>query len=79
MEFRIKYDIGEEVWFLSQNKICKGVVDHVCLKITKFGIEICHYHIKRDDVEVEKYKKTVRTEDYLFKTKQELWNSLTLN
>lgn len=73
MEFRVKYNVGDEVWFISHNTICSGVVDNICLKITSNGIETCHYHIKSDAMN---NGKTVRTEDYICGSREELINKL---
>ena len=74
MIFETKYDIGEEVWFISRNKACKGVVESICIKLTDRGMEVCHYHIESD---ATSKGKTVRTADYMFSTREELINSIT--
>lgn len=73
MIFQTKYDIGEEVWFISRNHACRGVVDNICIKLTDKGMEVCHYHIKSAAME---NGKTVRTEDYIFGSREELVRSI---
>lgn len=73
MEFRIKFNVGNEVWYLSKNRICKANVHHVCLLITDKGIENCHYHI----IDCETGRKTVRTEDYICGSREEMVMTLT--
>lgn len=74
MIFETKYDIGEEVWFISRNKACKGVVESICIKLTDRGMEVCHYHIESDYINKGK---TVRTAEYMFSSREELIRSIT--
>lgn len=73
MEFRIRFNVGDEVWYLSKNRIRKATVHHVCLLITENGIENCHYHI----IDCDTKHNTVRTEDYLCASRDEMLDKLT--
>lgn len=73
MEFRIRYNVGDEVWYLSRNKICCAIVHHICLMIADKGIENCHYHI----IDKNTGRNTVRTEDYLCGSREEMLDKLT--
>ena len=72
MKIVTKFDVGQEVWFLKKNKIVSDIVDHICMRVDKEGITTLHYHFKKRDGE----KATLRTEDYIFTTREELIEQL---
>lgn len=72
MKIETKFNVGQEVWFLKKNKIVSDFIDHICMRIDNDGITTLHYHFKKRDGE----KATLRTEDYLFETREDLIEQL---
>lgn len=75
MILQTKFDIGDKVYLIHKNKVHQGVIDHICIKYSALGMEVCHYHIIKD----EDYETIVRTEDYIFLSKQDILDKLFSN
>ena len=69
MDVSTKYDIGDEVFFMSNNMVARQTVTGVAISIANAGDEAkITYHLHYGDTRVEENK--------LFKTKKELLESL---
>lgn len=74
MTVETKFNVGETVWTIHNNKAHRVTISYICLKIDSGGINTLHYHAFIDDYNSK--SKVVRTEDYLFASRQELMNSI---
>lgn len=75
MIIQTKFDVGDKVYLIHKNKVCKGIIDHICIKYSTLGMEVCHYHIIKDEDD----EAIVRTEDYIFLSKQDILDKLFSN
>ena len=75
MILQTKFDVGDKVYLIHKNKVHQGVIDHICIKYSTLGMEVCHYHIIKD----EDNETIVRTEDYIFLSKQDIVDKLFSN
>lgn len=72
MVIKTKYNVGDEVWFLKRNKVVSDVIDHICMKVHNDQTLTMHYHFAKST----DGKATLRTEDYLFSSREELISEL---
>lgn len=72
MNIKLKFEVGQEVWFLKKNRIVCEAIDHICMRINRDGTRVLHYHFNK----TEEGKATLRTEDYLFASREELVSEL---
>lgn len=71
MTIETKFNIGDEVWFMKENKPTKKVVDFIeIITASTTSKSFIQYGLKMEGV-VERV-----TEKYLFSTKEELLKSL---
>ena len=71
MRIEIKYSINQEVWFISNNKICNGKIDGITVVVDK-EIKSRTTYIIRENLNVG----TTRLGEDLFETKEKLIKSL---
>jgi hypothetical protein len=74
MNIQTRFNVGDVVWTIHSNKAQKVTIHHICMKIDSGGINTLHYHAFIDGYNAK--SKVVRTEDYLFASRQELMNSI---
>lgn len=66
MKINSKYSLGDKVWYLSSNKVHRGVITFVKIIVSNDCLIDCEYSIS--DISFK--------ENELFKTKEELLNTL---
>jgi hypothetical protein len=74
MTIQTKFKIKDEVFTLAQNKVEKGTISFIEIRVNQSEITIKnHIHLDTNDPH-NKYVE--RGDDFIFATKQELLNSL---
>lgn len=70
MEIKVKYQIGQDVWVIVDNKIQEVKIQEITATVSQsLNIEIMYATVRNG-------KRTYTQEYYLFKTKEELIKSL---
>ena len=69
MTIETKFNIGDSIWYMDNNKACNRSVSSIIIRITEYGVSVGYY--------VSKPRKSITLDEKLvFSSKEELIKSL---
>lgn len=75
-QIKVKFDIGDKVFLLEDNKIVTGIIDKIYCTRCKISNKFFNYYIIRIKTTNTRFNSYSIKEDLLFSTKEELIASL---
>lgn len=75
MDFKTKYDVGDSVWFMHNNKVQNKKIESINVNMDSVGVYKYYNIVVHDLMPIKQSMKKFEEKD-LFETKKELLNSL---